>query len=269
MLDLIYKWQDLLGAIIGAGVPISFWFFIEWYQRNQKRAEHLMLLQKMLVNAVNNVEDTKRTIEMFRDKKLNVLIKNIDLRTKQNSYSIDTIFFPLLHSETISERVLDVTIQSSYLQNKIVRLVPMSKDFAVTIDDARRQFDSVIDMHKQMLFQKMNPLVGVHNESYKQSMIGFRKFITDEFLNTNLRIYSNHLMISLMAVKLMTQWGFWRWRLIFSPHFCYFISRESLNHWHKNAYDCVEKYVINQLIADPELGRWYRENMKNDPEVDK
>ena len=68
--QLIYKWQALIGALVGAAAPISLWFLKELYERRKNRKDNLYRLEKLLVYNINNVVDARNTIYNFIENKL-------------------------------------------------------------------------------------------------------------------------------------------------------------------------------------------------------
>lgn len=222
------------------------------------RKEELLYLEKLLVGSLTNISDIQETLLSFLNIKLVRLVDNIKARDAESAYSADTIFFPLLHSVLVSERVLEISINSGYLQNRLIRLTTMSKDFGISIEDARRQFEYTIMMHREMAFNNLNTSKN-HNNYYIENIKEYKKFIEEELFK-NIRIYCNQVMIALITVRTINKLGLWRWRFKFSPSFRYFRNRRKLKAFLAETTDRVDSFVKNCLIADRDLGEWYKQN---------
>ena len=253
-INIVKEWQIFLGALVGYPIPITFWFFAEWYQSLRKRKKNLNYLEKILVNNINKVIDTRKTIKDFIDIRLTKLIENIDYHNKQNIYSVDTTFFPLFSVDPIEENLLRLDIESSYLINKIAQIHSMSNDFALMIDDMREQFRETIQMNKEMAFNKLNS-PNFQNTAFKANIEEFRKAVKRDFFEKNIKFYIQILVSARVATSIIRDIGIIRWRSKFSPRFKYFKSSHDLKKFHNETFERIDKYLddkINLQVQDIE-----------------
>ncbi len=253
-----YKWQTLVGAFIGALTPVTFWFFVKWYQNRSQYKENLFYLEKIFVLHINNLNDIQTTLEQFIEGKLNPLIALIEERTAQGGYSTDRTFFPLFFTGLIDNDLLKINSKSGYLENKIVQSLKMSKDFVLSIEDIRNQFKDVIHQYNELAIRKINPF-HLHNEAYKTAMEEFRRVLHDEIFGINIKIFMKQLIITRAAFNNIKSLGLIRWRFKFSATFKYFKNESEFKKFQNNSFERVDKYIKDIIISDKsEIGTLYK-----------
>jgi len=244
ILSIIYDWQQFLGAIIGASAPILFWFFIQWYERHTRRKEYLIYLEKFLVDRINNVIDVKKTIENFLDERLVELISNIK-SVPSDIYSTAIAFLPFFNTEPIGEILFNHDTKSSYLDNQLLKVVRMSKDFSEIVDDIRRQFQETISTDREMAMRKLNaPLF--QNEEYVTHLNNFIES-TKRDLNKNIPIYFRVLVSARITADTIRKMGIIKWRFKFSADFIPFKNKESFKKYVKETPDRIDKFLEPQI----------------------
>lgn len=238
--QFIFDWQQLIGAFIGAITPLSLWFFYQWEQKRRKHKKDLYYLEKTLVYNINNVIDARTTIRIFIDK-LDQLIKNID-SNDDLQYSVDTAFFPLFHASPIDENLLKISSGSGYLDNRIVQLLRMGKDYALAINDARNQFRETIKMNKEMAFYKLNA-PGPQKKLYKQNINDFIEAIEKDFFKKNTKIYLKKLVSTRVVLNEIRNKGIMKWRFKFEPHFKYFENQSDLKIFKNETFNRIDQSI--------------------------
>jgi hypothetical protein len=103
-INLIYKWQTLIGSLIGASLPLLSWFLFKWIEERNKYFEKLNYLERVLTLNINKLFDVKMTIESFLNKKLQPTIDRIP-NGPTNDISLDSVFFPLFFTGYIDENI--------------------------------------------------------------------------------------------------------------------------------------------------------------------
>ena len=247
--ELLYEWQTLIGAFLGAATPISLLFLTEWYKKRKEHKEHLYRLEKFLVYCINDTIDSSLTIKKFVDDRLTELIDNINERTKNGIYSVDAAFFPLTSRHSIDEAFFDVDTGSGYLDNKLLQVLKTSKDFATAIDDARQQFTNTIQVNRDMSFGKLNP-AKIQNEAYKTNIQDFMKMMKRDLTDNNTKIYMRILLSARVELNALRDIGVIRWRLKFEAHFKYFRNRQDLKRYFDNTYERIDKFFEKEIDTE-------------------
>lgn len=248
------EWQDFAGAVIGAGIPISFWFFKEWRQRKKKLKQNLDSVEKMLVYELNKVISARQTLKKFLDVQLADLKKSTEEYQKLGKYSLGVTFIPLFSVDPIEENLLQLEIESGYLANKITQIYAMSKDFSLMIDDLREQFKEMIRTNKEISMGKLNE-PKAQNAFFLKNIEGFEKMMAEDIFGKNIPIYIRILVITRTVTTTIRKIGMLRWKSRFAPHFKYFKNKHALIDFYKNTFDRMEAFFqeeINQQIKEIE-----------------
>ena len=244
MEEFIYRWQELFGAIIGAALPFVFWFMTRGIESYYKNKENLLYLEKIIVSNINNVLDIEVTIKKFLDNQLKTLEGNVRKHLASNpySYSADMAFFPLFATNLIEENYLKVSSRSSFLDNKLLQVFKMSKDFAHSIEDFRLQFKETLQSNKDMILNKSNPPL-IQNTMYLTNLEAFKEAVERDLLNGNVKTYLNLLTRTYVALMEINRLGIYCWRYKFSPSFRYFKNYKELKEFKKGMFERVEDYI--------------------------
>ncbi len=244
--DFLYEWQTLIGAFLGAATPISLWFLTEWYQSREKQKEHLYRLEKFLVYSINNAIDAHETTKYFIENRLMELINNINERTKNDIYSVDTAFLPLLSMHNIDENLLNINTGSNYIDNELFQVFKMSKDFAIGIDDLRQQFMNTIQVNREMSFKKLNS-PKIQNEAYKINIQDFINTVNRDFFDKNVKIYIQSLVSTRVGLNTLRDMGIIRWQIKFGPDFKYFKNKQNLKKFYDNTHEHINTFLKEKV----------------------
>lgn len=248
--QFIYEWQALIGALVGAATPISLWFLKELYQDYKNRRKKLDYLEKLLVYNINSVIDARNTINSFLENKLRELIQWIS-ESNEKTYSVETAFFPLFSMHPIDENILDFCTGSGYLDDKMIQVVRMSKDFSLGIDDLRRQFAYTLEINRDMAFKKLIPPDDQKNQ-YKINIEEFRKTVKQDLFEKNIKTYIRLLATVRIGVNTLRDLGVVRWRFKFSPSFRYFRNNRDLQKFRKEAFERIDKFLKEKIDTQVE-----------------
>ena len=244
--QLIYKWQALVGALIGAAVPISLWLLKEWYQEHKNRRDDLYHLEKLLVYNINNVDIARNDINSFIKNKIGELIKHIKQNNHDKTYSIDTAFFPLLATHPIDENILSINTGSGYLDNKMIKIFKMSKDFALAIDDSRRQFEYTVEINRNIAFMKLISPPNQKNQ-YIQNIEAFREMVKRDLFEGNIKPYIRILISARVGIDFLRDVGIFRWRLKFSPRFKCFKNKQELKKFIEGTGERIDAFFKKRV----------------------
>lgn len=242
---MLYKWQALIGALLGAAAPISLWFLKEWYQRRKNHKNNLYRLEKFLVYNINNVVDARDTIYNFIENKLGELIEHI----KQNSdktYSIDVAFFPLFMAHPIDENIISLNSGSGYLDNKMLKIFKMSKDFASAVDDSRRQFEYTLETSRNIAFMKLVSPVDQKNQ-YIENIEAFRTMVRRDLFDKNIKVYIQTLVSARIGINFLRDIGIFRWQFKFSPKYRYFKNKQEFKKFCEGTHKRIDKFFKEKV----------------------
>lgn len=251
MNDFIYEWQGLIGSLLGAATPISLWFLTEWHRKRSERKKHLYNLEKFLVYSINNAIDAYNTINHFIEKRLSKLIEHVKENNNNGAYSVDNAYFPLFSVYPINENVLDVDTESGYIDNKIIQIMKLSKDFALSIDDLRRQFTDTMKINRSMAFNRLNPS-HIHNETYIRNLEEFKTIVKQDMLEKNVKIYIKILVNARVGVNTLRDIGVNHWRFKFSPSFKYFKDQRELKKFKDSTFERIDQFLEEKINAQLE-----------------
>ncbi len=242
----LFDWQSLIGAFVGASLPLFFWFFTEWYKNKKLQKQNLILTEKFLVHNINNFVDNRKTVKKFIEVKLKKLINIISERTKNDVYSLDIAFFPLFSLNSPDQKIFEIIPQSDYVNNKILQAFRLSHDFEAMIKDARKQFAHTVDINREMASGKLNS-PSVQNSVYADNIRGFIDFTNKELIENNMDIYLEVLVSALISVRSLRNMGTFRWRLKFSSKFRYFCNKKEQKKFDEETYDRIESFLKPQI----------------------
>ena len=246
MKALIYHWQGLIGSLIGAATPFLLFWFSEKYRLYREKKERLYYFERVLVDRINNLHDTKRTIQTFLDVRLSQLISDIDLLHDDKTFAMNWAFFPLFSIEPIETDVFRLNTGSGYLDNKIGNVYRLSKDFALIVDDMRQQFRHTIDTNQTMILSKL-PNPSHQKESYKENLKEFRKVAQRDLVETNIRIYMKVLIETRVSLTYLSENGYFAWRRKFDPRYKFFMNKKRFVEATKKTYDLIELFFKEEV----------------------
>jgi hypothetical protein len=239
--NTIRDWQVLVGAFLGAAVPILFWLFIEIYNNYKQQKEDLYYLEKTLAVSISTVGEVQLIIRNFTDNRLKRLIRHVKESSRAKVYSIDETFFPLFYVHTVSEDINKINTKSAYLDDKISRVSMMSKDFAMIIDNLRSQFTGLVENNRQVIVSKsISPEAQCAN--YLRNIREFRDVVEKDLYNQDVKSYLKTLVSSRIAVNNYRGLGFFHWKYKFSPSFKYFKDKEAMNTYNDEMFERIDQF---------------------------
>lgn len=251
MIYVFYHWQALIGAMVGAAAPVAFWFFIEWRKRVKRRKENLYYIEKALVLNINMVGEAHRTVSRFIELKLNILIQHINEDIKAGRYSLNLAFLPLFNCKPADNNIFRLNTGSGHLDNKLMQIYIMSRDFAESINDLRSQFYSTVELHRMMALNKLNP-PKEQGELFRDNVKEFIRIINDEFFNMNIKNYLRALIRTRIVANTYRKWGNRYWQLKFSPKYKFFWTQKDYLKCCDEKFDIIDKYFDKKVTEEVE-----------------
>ncbi len=212
--DFIYDWQQLIGAFLGALTPIALFLINEKYQKKQKKKAHLLLLEKSIILAINNLSDIDNMLHRFNSNQLTVAKQRIANESLKNQYSVGQIFIPLTATFSFSDELMNETTDSNYIENLKMDVYATSKELPILLQDLNRQFDRNINLNTQISIAKLND-PKMQNTVFLSNITDFEKYLYAEVFGHNIPVYLRKLVTLLIALKKMNSLGLKKWRATF------------------------------------------------------
>lgn len=222
-ISFLDRWQDLVGALIGAFSAFAVWWIAKRVDDKEKNIQNLVYLERLLVDQLNSVNEARNTLSLFIKGNLQELINNIG-KNPPAAYSVDFTFVPLFPVRLIDEAVQRIQTKSGYIDNKIARAYKMSHELSHSIADMRRQFDETVETNKSISFNKLNNPVD-QKQAYKRNIEGFRDLITRDILNKNFPIYLKVIAEARVALEEFSNLGKRKWRYKYDLRYKFYLTK--------------------------------------------
>ncbi len=248
MLNL-YEWKTLVGALLGAATPISLWFLRELYKEHANHKEYLYCLERIIGYNINGVIDARNTINHFIKNRLPKLIRRID--QSGNSYFVGSAFLPLFTVHPINEDVFKSTTGSVYLDDKMIQLFKISKDFMVAIDDLRQQFIYTVDLNREIATKKLNTAQQQNNE-YKMNIQEFIKTVEQDLFEKNIKTYIQVLSTARISINTLQNIGLPLWKFKFEGHFKFFKNKRDFKEFRSKTFERIDKFLEEKVAKQIE-----------------
>ncbi len=188
--DFLFKWQSLVGAFMGALIPITVSFFLYSLRSSINFKQGLSQIEKFLVYSINNLYGLREELELFSDR-LDKLTSDIEQQSTQNSYYIGTTNFPMAATEH-SINIINKSTKSLYLSNKLMRCYSMQRDINLNLTDLREEFRLIVSRNYDVILAYKDPAqnVGISASNqvmmYSQQLKAMKKIIDEIVLKKNI-----------------------------------------------------------------------------------
>jgi len=223
--DHLYRWQTLVGAFIAVLAPIILWLFSEYFKERKNRKQYLYYLQRMIVDQINLLIDTRGTINDFVGQKVDNLLSRID-QNPESAYSANTAFFPMFSVRPMPDDINKISSGSGYIDNKVAKVYALSRDFPHIIDDIRMQLKDTIDRNEKIAFGRFNS-PEIQKEQFKENLIEYKRMVTKELLEINIPLYLTKLAEVLVAVREKFNRSSIMWKIKFDPRWKLYDDKET------------------------------------------
>jgi len=226
LLKYLYDWQALIAALIGAGIgattPVLVFYIKERTDKNKRRKEHLLFLEKNIVSAINNLSDIDNTLYSFVNSKLKFLIQDVEKIISEqkegrslNQYAAHQAFIPFSSIFLLDNSLLKETSDSAYIENLTLTVIRISMDMPEIMRDIHRQFDRTLSFNQEISILKLNSPIE-QNKIFLDNLKRFELFINSEIFQHNIPLFLRRLVSLRIALAAMNEWGFKKWRKIFN-----------------------------------------------------
>lgn len=237
---IIYKWQSLIGAAMGAFSAFFLWWFAEGKRKKVEREENISFFHKAVVDQINSLLGSREVIKLFITEKIDGLL--LKKRTEgEKTYSVDMAFFPLFSTRPLSDDLQKKGTGSSFVDNKLLRVFFFSQDFPHIIEDIRKQFDRTLDLNKEMAFNKFNT-PNDQRSDYIKNLQNYRNIIWDQIIEKNIPIFFKALVECLVAIEELRSIGLLRWKLKFDVKYKFYFNIKKYEKEKRETYERIDSY---------------------------
>jgi len=232
-------WQDLIGAIIGASAAILVVLGDRILKRRAEYTAAVVRTDKSLILSLDNTLTAKREINKFI-KRLDQVITWIDMDSSSGNRSLAHAFFPYLENSPILLEVLNFTSGSRYVDQEIMHVVNSSRVFALAFEDAKRQFESTVEINRTIALQSSSQgltraQIIDYNNKYKDSISDFKVFLQENLLKKNIPAYIRIIIQTRVAVRRLHTMGLLAWRVKYDPRYGIFLSEKDRKEYESKA----------------------------------
>jgi hypothetical protein len=228
--------------MLGAATPISLWLLAQWYEMHESRKDNRYRLLKFIGFNLNGLVQARETVTGFLEEKIPATIAKIDESSARSSYAMGTAFFPLFAIHPIEGDILGASTGSGYLDNQALQILQMAKDFALAVDDLRRQFDFTIQSNRELCLAKVDA-PRILNEAFKANLQEFASVARAQILEINCNVYLKTLVTAQVSLQVYEELGPIHWHLRFGLHFKYFRDKNAMTTYTKGAQERISRFL--------------------------
>lgn len=209
------NWQELLGSFLGAFAPLLLFFIAIKQEDKRKNKEHLLLLEKNIISAINNLSDIDRMLHRFVSVQLRQYKDKVLEDDRNGRYSVGQTFVPFSLTFTLDKDLIKNTTHSTYLENLILDIVMTSNELPIILQDIGRQFDRAIAFNIQVGLMRLTSTTQ-HNKTLFENISNFENFLSEQTFGVNIPVYLRKLVSSQIALQEMTTLGVKKWKRVFN-----------------------------------------------------
>lgn len=242
MIKLIYEWQTLVGAFVGAATPFAFWMFTKYSERRNKKREDLLFVEKEIVAAINNLADIKLTLTNFLEKNVEDLQQSIKEANLQEAHCGSVTYMPMFHAHALDGNLNQVSAGNGYLDNQLLEILAFSRELTAQMFDIRFQFESTVSTAKELAHNKINNYK-FHNDSYLENLERYKVMVRDDVIGKNLYTYLRSLTKTYVVTMELRKIGSFMWHLKFSSSFRFFVSSGEHKKYKGKAIERIDAFI--------------------------
>lgn len=213
--NLVYRWQALIGSLVGAATPLALFFLTTWYQKKQAQKEYFFLLEKNLITAINNLSDIDRMLHTFQNVQLKRFKEQLKEDNRAGRQSVGQAFVPLSWTFTFDKDLFKESTGSSYLENLVMQVVSTSQEMPILLQDVSRQFDRTLTLNTQIGLMKLNS-PDAHNKILQENIEEFENFLVSQTFGNNIPVYLRMLVQTKVALQTRMEMGLTKWKETFN-----------------------------------------------------
>jgi hypothetical protein len=241
--EILKNWQTLFGIILGALISLMGFYLQSVWKSILERKENKRRLEISLTIALNDIFDTRLTINIFKQR-VTEIIQEIDrVLADDTKYLLDETNMPVMEIY-FDQNLVFAKTKSYYIHNNILGAASAIKSINSNFVDMKQNFKSLsekniflvnlqVSKHEQKVTYKGNlqNILNIMDEMLKHLSIGALTLTRIKFYNESLR----------------NRWGFltsWRYE---GCSFKYFKNKAAMNEY---SVDMASLERIDNLIDD-------------------
>jgi len=201
----IKEWQSLVGAFIGAFLPISFALYIRWRDGRKNYLQGLWKVEKFLAYSINQLYELRESMELFVGRISNDIAK-MEVN-KGNQYVLDSTNFPVQKIEYEVD-LFNIRTKSIYLTNKLMMCHLMLKNINDSIDEIRDEYQMLKGRNFDMVFSGK---ISIENQNQLriEQLLAVENILRDPLLEKNVPQMIKALMqTKIILLKYLKFYGF-------------------------------------------------------------
>jgi len=232
----LYKWQDLLGAMIGASVPIILGLIGLNRSARSARIENLKKLDRVLVLAIKSVAETQALLENFYSK---TFVPYLSGFVSDGKYQLDLVYIPSVAGVSFQLDAKDVDSGSGYIDSNVLLCISLARDFDESLLDSRKQLSETYNLFRELAFSgKVTPQE--QSGHLRNSLEAFSKVFYNVMIKHNAQVLLDKLIETKVILNYF-QAHRYIWRIRFSRSFRLYKTHVEYNEWSTNMYDKIDK----------------------------
>lgn len=259
MTEFLFKWQNLIGAALGAFLlGVSAWIG-GIIAKKEECKEHLRRIEINITRSLDDTYKARQKLQAFVSR-LRDVVTQVRAITDERHFSLETTNYPTMRDIYRDVEAPSFKIKSYYLHNKLLWADAGIKETNETIIGLQSDFAGLLrknELHIALMRQNKNPNSAQQREDYAYNLEGFANAV-DEFIDrfikqgieimTQVKIYNDHLR------RRSGKWFLWKCEGI---NFRYFRNKAKQEEFARNlnSLERIDKIIeqeVKSAIQDAE-----------------
>lgn len=264
---LPYKWQNLLGSVIGVlgALLVALLGFIlnHYYQKYRDLRESIRRTEIALALGLNDIFDSERHLKDFLERLNQVVIQPLQTGVRPNEYFLNKTNFPSLVIHLDAE-LLRAKHSSYYVHNKILIIHKNIEQVNRAFVEMKTDYEKIIETARFLMVQGATPTNQQREYlSNNQSFATFLNDVIDQLQNAK-KIFAQTKIYNL---KLLNAERIVVWRME-GISFKFFCCKRDIEEY-KSTLRCLDRIdkeiniEVNQSLVEAEERRDGNEKTKN------
>lgn len=253
---LLFKWQGLLGSIMGVigALAVAFLGFVlsHLYQRYKQIRQGIVQTEINLALGINDIYDTERHLADFLERLDRAVIQPLTNNENPGQYFFNKTNFPPI-SIHIDQSLLMARHRNYYVHNKILIIHKNIKQTNEMFKEMKIEYENIIDMGRFLITRGATP--DNQRREYLINNQSFREFVVSMISQLQIakKIFAQTKTYNL---KLLKRQRFSVWRLE-GVSFKFFCSKKEIEEYKATLYclDRIDNTIedeVNTLMKDAE-----------------
>ncbi|MFA6466751.1 MAG: hypothetical protein WCV71_02760 [Patescibacteria group bacterium] len=246
MIELLYKWQTLIGSFLGPFLAVAFsvigYFFIE----SRKRKESMRIIEVSLTQTLNDLFVARKTAEQFL-KRVEIIMEEIQTDMDKDKYVLTETNLPPINIY-LDEELPKIKTKSYYVHNKLLIITGTLKNINTNLKELKNNFSSLAKKNEFLIHVE-----ATHKEqkqTYLANLKDFYRIVEEDLIKKNLNRGTEVLVqTKIYNQKLMKRWSFiikWKYEGV---SFKYFKNNGGIlkDNRHMSALDRIDEMLKQEV----------------------